>query len=102
MNADTAAAHIAVALDADALVFLTDVPGVSDGSSDGPIRNLTESDAWRLMASGVIDGGMIPKVEGCIRARSPKRRAQIVDGRLPHAAIDALLNPDATGTTLSG
>src|SRR5437867_1560737 len=40
VNADTAAAHIAVALDADALIFLTDVPGVSEGPADGPIRNL--------------------------------------------------------------
>ena len=102
VNADTAAAHIAVALDADALIFLTDVPGVSDGSGNGPIRSLAEGEARRLMASGVIDGGMIPKVEGCIRARSSKRRAQIVDGRRPHAAIEALLHPETIGTTLSG
>ena len=101
VNADTAAAHIASALDSDALIFLTDVPGVSDGSTDGPIRRLSETEARGLIAKHVIDGGMIPKVEGCIRARSPKRLAQIIDGRHPHAVVEALLQPETIGTTIT-
>jgi acetylglutamate kinase len=101
VNADTAAAQIAVALDADSLIFLTDVGGVSDGSGNGPIRMLAEADAHRLMRSGVIAGGMIPKVEGCVSARSAKRRAQIIDGRQAHAVIEALLHPDSAGTTIT-
>ena len=101
VNADTAAAEIAVALDADSMIFLTDVDGVSDGTGNGPLRRLGESDARRLMASGVIAGGMIPKVEGCMSARSDTRRAQIIDGRRPHAVIEALLHPDEVGTTVT-
>jgi acetylglutamate kinase len=101
VNADTAAAQIAIALDADALIFLTDVAGVSDGSDNGPIHSLTESEARRLMGSGVIAGGMIPKVDGCLSAQSAKRRAQIIDGRQPHAVIQALLNPESVGTTVT-
>lgn len=101
VNADTAAAQIAIALDADALIFLTDVAGVSDGSENGPIHALTEAAARRLMRSGVIAGGMIPKVDGCLSAWSAKRRAQIIDGRQPHAVIDALLHPETVGTTVT-
>ncbi len=101
VNADTAAARIAVALDVDAMIFLTDVEGVSDGSGKGAVRELGQKDARRLMASGVIAGGMIPKVEGCISARSSTRRAQIIDGRRPHAVIEALLHPCEVGTTIA-
>jgi acetylglutamate kinase len=101
VNADTAAAEIAVALDADCMMFMTDVDGVSDGPGTDPMRTLSERDARRLVADGVISGGMIPKVQGCVSARSDTRRAQIIDGRRPHAVIEALLHPDEVGTTIT-
>jgi acetylglutamate kinase len=101
VNADTAAAEIATALDADSLIFLTDVAGVSNGSGNGPMAVLAAGEARRLIESGVIAGGMIPKVEGCLAARSEKRRAQIIDGRQPNAVIDALLHPNDVGTTIT-
>jgi acetylglutamate kinase len=101
VNADTAAAEIAVAIDSNWMIFLTDVEGVSDGSGNGPIRHLDGREARRLVSEGVIVGGMIPKVEGCLTARSPRRRAQIIDGRRSHAVLEALLDPDRIGTTVT-
>lgn len=101
VNADTAAAEIAIALGADSMLFLTDVAGVSDGSGGPPLRNLSQKDARRLMASGVIVGGMIPKVEGCISVQGRTGRAQIIDGRRPHAVLEALVHPDDVGTTIT-
>ncbi len=88
VNADTAAAEIGVALKADRFVFLTDVPGVCDESGE-PIRQLTTERARELIASGVIAGGMIPKVESCLRALEGVGEAHIADGRRPHALRDS-------------
>lgn len=80
LNADTAAAHIAVELNASMLVFLTDVAGILD--NDGNL--LAEVDLKRgeeLLSSGVVTRGMIPKVEACLRALSSGIKSYIVDGR---------------------
>lgn len=87
INADTAAAEIGAALAADRFVFLTDVPGVLDGSGK-VIPRLTAATARELIASGVIVGGMIPKVEACLHALRRVPLAAIVDGRQPHALRD--------------
>ncbi|GMV86772.1 MAG: acetylglutamate kinase [Dehalococcoidia bacterium] len=82
VNADTVAGNIAAALDAERLVFLTDVEGVR-GAEGHTIRRLTAGEARGLIASGTVSGGMIPKVEACLHALSLGVPVQIVDGRQP-------------------
>jgi len=99
VNADTAAVEIAVALSAERLVFLTDVPGIK--GADGTVAGrLVPDEARAWITSGVINGGMIPKVEACIRALAGTRGAQIVDGRQPHVLLAALVGAEVVGTTL--
>lgn len=89
INADTVAGEVAAALRAERLIFLTDVPGVKD--TDGEVQTrLDATEAQRLIASGAIGGGMIPKVEACLRAVSAGAEALIIDGRVPHALLDAV------------
>ena len=86
-NADTAAGAIAAALAARRLVFLTDVPGVkADG---GVLPALPPERAAELVQSGVIEGGMIPKVEACLAAAAAGSESVIVDGREEHALLRA-------------
>ena len=89
VNADTAAGEIAAALNAESLVFLTDVAGVLD-SSRRLIPRLTERQARSLMSSDVVEGGMVPKLEACLTALKHVEYAQIVDGRKPRALLDSL------------
>jgi len=89
VNADTVAGEIAAALGAERLIFLTDVPGVLDGSGE-LLSRLLPDEASSLIATGVVSGGMIPKVEACLRALATVPITQIVDGRLPHALLEAL------------
>ena len=96
VNADTAAGEIAVALGVERLVFTTDVEGVMD-SSHRLIPRLTERQAKGLVRSNVIAGGMVPKIEACIRALGEVRQTHIVDGRRPHALRDTLTGK-ASGT----
>lgn len=98
VNADEAAGELAAALKARWLVFLTDVPGVSDGT--GPVSILTAGEARRLMDQGVIAGGMIPKVEAGLRVAEGAGAAHIVDGRRPHALLEALVDPEGRGTLI--
>lgn len=100
VNADTVAGEIAAALKADCLIFFTDVAGISDGTASEPRRQLQSADARRLIDGGVITGGMIPKVEACLRALSTVAAAQIVDGRRPHALLEALADPSSVGTVI--
>ncbi|MEO8456394.1 MAG: acetylglutamate kinase [Chloroflexota bacterium] len=97
INADTAAGAIAAALEAEWLVFMTDVPGVK---SDGRVLDaLAGPDARKLMEAGVIEGGMIPKVGACLRAAEAGSRAIIIDGRQEHALL-ALMEGAAAGTVV--
>jgi len=89
VNADTAAGEIAVALNADRLVFMTDVEGVMD-SSRRLIERLTERQAQGLMNSNVIAGGMLPKIGACLMALGNVGATHIIDGREPHTLRDAL------------
>jgi acetylglutamate kinase len=96
INADMAASAVAAALGADAALFLTDVPGVCD--ADGVvIPHLDQTEVERLIASGVISGGMIPKVRACLDALCGARLAAILDGRTPGALAD-LLEDAVAGT----
>lgn len=95
VNADTAAGEIAAALKAERLIFLTDVPGVLDQSGK-PIPQLSPPEARALIESGVASGGMIPKLEACLRALPKVPLAQIIDGRIAHALLQ-----EASGTTIA-
>lgn len=89
INADTAAGEIASALNAERLVFLTDVDGVLD-TSRRLIPRLTERQAIGLIRSNVAAGGMIPKLEACVTALKAGSMAQIIDGRKPLALRDTI------------
>jgi len=84
VNGDPVAGDIAAALKAARLVFLTDVAGIA-GASGQVLSRLSESEAEALIASGVIAGGMIPKVTACLKALKAGAIARIIDGRKPHA-----------------
>ncbi len=97
VNADTAAGAVAEALKAKWLVFLTDVEGVrADGAV---IPRLSVTDAARLMDSKVIEGGMIPKVEACLRVARTGALSVIADGRNEHALL-SLIEGKAVGTVV--
>ena len=100
LNADTAAAEIAVGLGADKLIFLTDVPGIKGGDGE-LIAEMTGSRARELIAAGVISGGMIPKAAACIRALDGADRAHIIDGRQRHALIRELFTNLGVGTMVT-
>lgn len=99
VNADTAAGDVARGIGAERVVFLTDVPGVA-GADGRTIARLSAADAQALIASGVIHGGMIPKVEACLHAVQGVRAAQIVDGRAAHGLLYALLST-GSGTSIT-
>ncbi len=87
VNADTAAGEIARALEADSLLFLTDVEGVLDRGRR-LIPKITARQARDLTRAGTISGGMIPKIEACLRAQGS--RSHIIDGRRPGALRQSL------------
>ena len=86
INADTAASEIASALKAEKLMFLTDVDGIRLNAKDSStlISSISVSEINELISSGVITGGMIPKVQGCVRAiEQGVKRVHILDGTIP-------------------
>ena len=100
INADTVAGEVALTLGAERLIFLTDVAGLCDASGK-LIPRLSPPEARSLIASGVVSGGMIPKVEACLSALGAVPATQIVDGRMSHALITALRRRDS-GTIIEG
>ena len=98
INGDTVAGELAYALDAEQLVFLTDVTGVMDGGGR-VIRRLDRRRANILFNSGVIQGGMIPKLSACLRALERSPVANIIDGRQPDALLECVRG-NSTGTTI--
>ncbi|MFD0916902.1 acetylglutamate kinase [Pseudahrensia aquimaris] len=100
VNADTFAGAIAGAMDAQRLLFLTDVPGVLD--KDGKlIAQLTVKEAKALMDDGTISGGMIPKVQTCIEALNKGvEGVVIVNGKVPHAVLLELFTNHGAGTLI--
>jgi acetylglutamate kinase len=100
INADTVAAAVAGALGATRLLMLTDVPGVLNKEGQ-LISELTIADVEAGIASGMISGGMIPKVENCVDAvKSGVRGAVILDGRVPHACLLELFTEGGPGTII--
>jgi acetylglutamate kinase len=100
LNADTAAGEIAAALHAEKLICLTDVPGVK-GSDGQLISHCDRAKVEELIQSGVISGGMIPKVQACLRALDGVRRAHIIDGRVSHALVRELFTHSGVGTMIT-
>lgn len=98
INADNAAAHIAAALNAEACVFLTDVPGVLDNEKR-TIPRLNPEGAQQLVKDGVISGGMIPKINSALKALEGANRVLIIDGHPPNALYRAVQQREVTGTT---
>ncbi|EFF65549.1 acetylglutamate kinase [Selenomonas noxia] len=101
INADYVAAEIAGALRAEKLLLLTDVEGVYKDFADKSslISQLHLEEAKAYIRSGVIDGGMIPKVEACLRAlEAGAHKAHIIDGRLDHSIILEIFTSRGIGT----
>jgi acetylglutamate kinase len=102
INADTVAGAIAGALGAMRLLMLTDVPGVLDENKK-LIPEMTVDTVQAGIASGMISGGMIPKVETCVEAvRAGAKGAVILDGRQPHACLLELFTEGGHGTIIRG
>jgi acetylglutamate kinase len=102
-NADTAAAHLAIALRACRLIFMSDVPGVLRDPKDPStvIPHLSADEARELEKSGIIDKGMIPKVEAALAAlRAGVEKVSFVDGRVPHAILLEIFTREGIGTEL--
>lgn len=100
INADTAAGAVAGALGARRLIMLTDIAGVLD--RDGVlIKDMSASQAREMIADGTVHGGMIPKVETCLKAiEDGVDGAVIIDGRVPHAVLLELFTEHGAGTMI--
>ncbi len=101
VNADHVAGHIAAALKASKLVMLTDVEGIYSNYPDKTslMQEMDVAQAEKLLASGVADRGMIPKLEACITAvEGGVPRAHLIDGRLPHSLLIEIFTDTGIGT----
>jgi acetylglutamate kinase len=97
INADTVAAEVAVALGAAKLILMTDVPGVLDGGQQVQ-SELGRDAALAMIANGEVTGGMIPKLQACLRALDAVPQAHIIDGRTPHSLLLELFTESGIGT----
>lgn len=105
INADTVAGELAAALQAEKLILLTDTPGILRDRNDpgSLVRHLTLSEARELIAAGVVQGGMTPKTECCIRALAQGvKAAHILDGRVAHALLLEVFSDAGIGTMVVG
>ncbi len=104
INGDTAAAFVAGALNAKRLIMMTDIAGILE-DKDNPetlIPHVTIAEAERLKESGVVSGGMIPKVDCCIEAIAKGvKKVIIMDGRVPHSILMEILTDEGAGTMVS-
>ncbi len=101
INADTAAARIAGELKAECLISMTDIEGILRDKNDPStlISKIYVSDAPRLIKEGIINGGMIPKVNCCIESiRRGVKKVFIIDGRVPHSILIETLTNEGMGT----
>ena len=102
-NADVAAAQAAIALKAKRLVFMSDVPGLLNDPKrpDSVISHLKTGEVAELKKNGVIDKGMIPKVDGAVAAiQSGVEKVSFVDGRVPHAVLLEIFTDEGVGTEI--
>ena len=101
VNADTAASYIAGAMRAECLISMTDITGVlqDKNNPDSLISMIDLADAKALIESGIVAGGMIPKVECCVDAiRRGVKKVFITDGRVPHSILIETLTDEGAGT----
>lgn len=101
VNADTAASYIAGAMRAECLISMTDITGVlqDKNNPDSLISMIDLADAKALIESGIVAGGMIPKVECCVDAiRRGVKKVFIMDGRVPHSILIETLTDEGAGT----
>ncbi len=101
INADTAAARIASCLRAENLILMTDIAGLLENKDDPTtlIPSVQVSDVPYLKSTGIISGGMIPKIECCVEAvRRGVKKTCIIDGRIPHSILIELLTNEGAGT----
>ena len=105
INGDTAAAFIAGAMGADRLIMMTDIAGILHDKDDPStlIPHVTLSDIKQLKDEGVISGGMIPKVDCCVKATDKGvKNVVIMDGRVSHSILMELLTDEGAGTMVMG
>ncbi len=101
INADTVASSVAAALGAEKLMFLTDIEGVKD-SDDNIIYEMRRKTALDMIDKGIISGGMIPKVQGCLDAiEAGVNRVHIIDGRVPHCILLEIFTDTGIGTMIT-
>lgn len=104
INADTVAAEVAVALGASKLITLTDVPGVMRKDENDEMKLISlldEKSIKECIDDGIITGGMIPKIQGCLdTVMRGVRRAHIIDGRVPHSILLELFTSKGIGTMI--
>ncbi len=101
INADTAAARIASCLRAENLILMTDITGVLQDKDDSStlIPSVNVSEVPYLKKTGIISGGMIPKIDCCVEAvRRGVKKTSIIDGRVPHSILIELLSNEGIGT----
>ncbi len=101
INADTVAGDIAAALKAEKLVLLTDVEGVRTDRNDPKslVSRIAAAEIMEWMSRGLLEGGMIPKVEACLKAlEGGVRRVHIIDGRVPHSMLLEVFTDQGIGT----
>ena len=104
INGDTAAAYIAGAMNAERLIMMTDIDGILRDKDDPTtlIRELSTAEAKQLQDDGIISGGMIPKVECCVKAIDEGvKNVIIMDGRVSHAILMELLTDEGAGTMVT-
>lgn len=105
VNADLAASAIAGALNAENMIFVSNVPGVlkNPEDEDSIMTNIHISDVPTLEEDGIITGGMIPKVECCVDCvRQGVKKTVIIDGRVPHACLIEMLSDEGIGSMIVG
>lgn len=101
INADIVAGEVAAALQADKLLLLTDVEGVL-GKDRKLINAMNDKEAMKLIESGVVEGGMFPKVKCCLKAlNGGVKKAHIIDGRLRHAILLEVFTDKGIGTEIT-
>uniref|UniRef100_A0A0D6QYX1 acetylglutamate kinase n=1 Tax=Araucaria cunninghamii TaxID=56994 RepID=A0A0D6QYX1_ARACU len=105
INADTVAGEIAASLGAEKLILLTDVAGLLLERDDpgSLVKEVDIKGVKKLVDQGIVSGGMIPKVNCCIRSLAQGvRTASIIDGRLPHSLLLEILTDEGAGTMITG
>ena len=103
INADTVAGEIAAALGAEKLILLTDTAGILEDYKDPStlLYKLDIQQARELIAKGVVSGGMIPKVNCCVRSLAQGvKAAHIIDGRIPHALLLEIFTDSGIGSMI--